>query len=120
MNKLEVGKTVVLKNVFFDTDKFDLKKKSKIELDKLVQFLQKNTTVTIELGGHTDNVGSAKANLTLSNNRAKSVYGYLVEQGVSNERLTTNGYGDTKPISSNETEQGRAENRRTEFKIISK
>lgn len=120
MNKLEVGKTVVLKNVFFDTDKFDLKKKSKIELDKLVQFLQKNTTVTIELGGHTDNVGSAKANLTLSNNRAKSVYGYLVEQGVAKERLTTNGYGDTKPISSNETEQDRAENRRTEFKIISK
>ncbi|MDF1673702.1 MAG: OmpA family protein [Vicingaceae bacterium] len=120
MNKLEIGKTVVLKNVFFETDKFDLKKKSKIELDKLVQFLQKNTTVTIELDGHTDNVGNAKANLTLSNNRAKAVYDYLTDQGVAKERLSTKGFGDTKPISSNETELGRAENRRTEFKIISK
>lgn len=120
MNKLEVGKSVVLKNVFFETDKFDLKKKSKIELDKLVQFLQKNTTVTIEIGGHTDNVGNAKANLALSNNRANAVYDYLTKQGVAKERLSTKGFGDTKPISSNETEIGRAENRRTEFKIISK
>ena len=120
LQKIEVDKTVVLKNVFFDTDKFDLKAKSKVELDKLVSFLTKNKTVKIELGGHTDNVGSAKSNQVLSENRAKSVNDYLVEKGVDVARLTIKGYGDTKPIADNTTEQGRAENRRTEFKIIAK
>jgi outer membrane protein OmpA-like peptidoglycan-associated protein len=120
LQKIEVGKTVVLKNVFFETNKFDLKTKSKVELDKLVGFLTKNNTSKIELGGHTDNVGNPKANQVLSNNRAKAVYDYLVEKGIEKERLTTQGYGDTKPIADNNTEEGRAENRRTEFKIISK
>jgi outer membrane protein OmpA-like peptidoglycan-associated protein len=120
LQKIEVGKSVVLKNVFFDTDKFDLKQKSKIELDKLINFLAKNKTVIIELGGHTDNVGSAKSNQILSENRAKSVYSYLLENGVPEERLAAKGYGDTKPIADNATEKGRAENRRSEFKIISK
>jgi outer membrane protein OmpA-like peptidoglycan-associated protein/Tol biopolymer transport system component len=120
LQKIEVGKSVVLKNVFFDTDKFDLKQKSKIELDKLITFLAKNKTVIIELGGHTDNVGSAKSNQILSENRAKSVYSYLLENGVPEERLAAKGYGDTKPIADNATEKGRAENRRSEFKIISK
>ena len=120
MNKIEVGKTVVLKNVFFDTDKFDLKHKSKIELNKLVQFLEKNPTIKIELGGHTDNVGNVKANQILSNNRAKAVYDYLIEKEIAKERLTTKGYGDTKPIADNNTDEGKAINRRTEFKIISK
>ncbi len=120
MDKIEIDKTVVLKNVFFDTDKYKLKQKSKIELDKLVSFLTKNATVKIELGGHTDNVGSAKSNQILSENRAKSVYGYLVEKEIDAARLTIKGYGDTKPLSDNTSEQGRAKNRRTEFKIISK
>ena len=120
LNKIEVGKTVVLRNVFFDTDKFDLKQKSKIELNRLMAFLEKNPTVKIELGGHTDNVGSAKSNQVLSNNRARAVYDYLLSQGVVAERLSTKGYGDTKPIADNNTEEGRAENRRTEFKITSK
>jgi outer membrane protein OmpA-like peptidoglycan-associated protein len=120
LQKIEAGKSVVLKNVFFDTDKFDLKKKSMVELDKLINFLAKNKTVKIELGGHTDNVGSAKSNQLLSENRAKSVYSYLLENGVPAERLTAKGYGDTKPIADNATEQGRADNRRSEFKIISK
>jgi len=120
MQKIEVNKTMVLKNVFFDTDKFDLKPKSKIELDKLVSFLTKNTTVKIELGGHTDNVGSVSSNQILSENRAKAVYSYLIEKGIVADRLTAKGYGDTKPIAGNETEQGRSENRRTEFKIVAK
>lgn len=120
MHKIEIDKTVVLKNVFFDTDKYDLKQKSKIELDKLASFLVKNANVKIELGGHTDNVGSTKSNQVLSENRANAVYDYLVENGIDAERLSTKGYGDTKPIADNSTEQGRAENRRTEFKIISK
>ncbi len=120
LQKIEVGKTVVLKNVFFETNKFDLKSKSKVELNKLASFLTKNATAKIELGGHTDNVGNAKANQILSNNRAKAVFDYLVEKGIEKERLSTQGYGDTKPIADNGTEEGRAENRRTEFKIISK
>ena len=120
MQKIEIDKTVVLKNVFFETAKFNLKQKSKIELDKLVDFLIKNATVKIELGGHTDNVGSVNSNQILSKNRAKTVYDYLVEKGIAIERLSTKGYGDTKPIADNSTEQGRAENRRTEFKIIEK
>ena len=120
LQKIEVGKSVVLKNVFFDTDKFDLKQKSKIELDKLVHFMTKNNTINIELGGHTDNVGSVKSNQILSENRAKSVFAYLVEKGISADRLTVKGYGDTMPIADNTTEKGRAENRRSEFKIVSK
>jgi outer membrane protein OmpA-like peptidoglycan-associated protein len=120
LQKIEVGKTVVLKNIFFETNKFDLKPKSKTELNKLVGFLTKNATAKIELGGHTDNVGNIKANQVLSNNRAKAVFDYLVENGIAKERLSTQGYGDTNPIASNDTEEGRAENRRTEFKIISK
>lgn len=120
LHKIEVNKTMVLKNVFFGTDKFDLKSKSKIELDKLVSFLNKNKALKIELGGHTDNVGSKASNQTLSENRAKSVYNYLVEKGIDIGRLTSKGYGDEKPIADNNTEKGRAENRRTEFKIIAK
>ena len=120
LHKIEVNKTMVLKNVFFATDKFDLESKSKIELDKLVSFLNKNKTLKIELGGHTDNVGSKSSNQILSENRAKSVYDYLVEKGVSIERLTAKGYGDANPIADNATEKGRAENRRTEFKILAK
>lgn len=120
LQQIEVGKSVVLKNVFFETNKFDLKPTSKIELDKLVDFLTKNPTLEIELGGHTDNVGNAKMNITLSQNRAKSVYAYLIEKGIIATRLTTKGYGANKPIASNDTEEGRAENRRTEFKVIKK
>jgi outer membrane protein OmpA-like peptidoglycan-associated protein len=120
LQKIEVGKSMVLKNVFFDTDQFELKKKSMVELDRLISFLTKNKTVNIELGGHTDNVGSAKSNQVLSENRAKSVYSYLLENGISKERLTAKGYGDTKPIADNATEKGRAENRRSEFMIVSK
>jgi len=120
LQKIEIDKTVVLKNVFFDTDKFNLKQKSKIELDKLVSFLNKNKAVKIELGGHTDNVGLAKSNQVLSENRAKSVYDYLIQKGIVKDRLTTKGYGDAKPIADNNTPKGRAENRRTEFKVIAK
>ncbi|MGB0882311.1 MAG: OmpA family protein [Vicingaceae bacterium] len=120
LHKIEVNKTMVLKNVFFDTDKFDLKPKSEVELDKLVSFLNKNKTVKIEVGGHTDNVGSKLSNQILSENRAKSVYDYLLEKGIEISRLKAKGYGDEKPIADNSTEKGRAANRRTEFKILAK
>lgn len=118
MKKIKVGESVVLKNVFFETAKFDLKDKSRVELDKLTSFLEKNSKMTIELSGHTDNVGDKKMNQVLSENRAKAVFDYLVNKGIKAERLTTKGYGDTLPIADNNTEDGRAENRRTEFKVV--
>jgi outer membrane protein OmpA-like peptidoglycan-associated protein/Tol biopolymer transport system component len=110
--------SVILKNVFFDTDKFDLKDESKIELNKLVEFLTKNSTIKIEIGGHTDNVGDKKHNMQLSDNRAKSVLGYLTTNGVSKDRVTAKGYGDTRPVVKNDSDENRQMNRRTEFKII--
>ncbi len=118
MNKIKVGESVVLKNVFFETAKYDLKPQSKVELDKLIAFLKSNPNLKIELSGHTDNVGDKKSNQLLSENRAKAVYNYLTQNGVPTDRLTTKGYGDTQPIASNDTDEGRAENRRTEFKVM--
>ena len=108
----------MLNNVFFDTDSYELKPESKVELDKLVNFLNDNTTLKIELGGHTDNQGSKEHNLTLSKNWANAVKKYLESQGIAAERLTTNGYADAKPIDTNDTEKGRANNRRMEFKVL--
>ena len=117
---IDTGSVVELKNVFFETAKFNLKPESKVELNKLVSFLNLNKTLRIELGGHTDNVGDKKMNLTLSQNRSKSVYDYLIANGIDTKRLTYKGYGDTKPKVKNDTDEHRAMNRRTEFKVIGK
>ena len=108
---------VVLNNIFFDTNKYNLLPQSKIELQQLIQFLVLYPAVSIEIGGHTDNVGDDKSNLTLSENRAKTVYNYLVNNKISPARLSFKGYGETKPVADNHTEEGRKNNRRTEFKI---
>jgi outer membrane protein OmpA-like peptidoglycan-associated protein/tetratricopeptide (TPR) repeat protein len=112
------GEKVVLKNIFFDVNKFDLKKESDSELGKLVAFLKNSPAIKIEISGHTDNTGDKKANLILSENRAKAVYDYLIKQGIVATRLTYKGYGDTKSIADNNSETGRAQNRRTEFTIL--
>jgi outer membrane protein OmpA-like peptidoglycan-associated protein/tetratricopeptide (TPR) repeat protein len=117
---LDTGSVVELKNIFFETAKFDLKPESKVELDKLVAFLNTNKTLRIELGGHTDNVGDKKMNITLSQNRAKSVFDYLVTNGIDVKRLSYKGYGDTKPKVANDSDEHRAINRRTEFKVTRK
>lgn len=108
---------VVLRNIFFETGSAELKPESRVELDKLVDLLKKNPSMKIEISGHTDNVGSKESNLKLSDNRAKSVSTYLTGKGIVADRLSTKGYGDSKPIDDNTTEQGRANNRRTEFKV---
>lgn len=118
MLKVSDGQTIVLNNVFFDTDKFDLKPESRAELNKLAEFMTMNPDVQIEIGGHTDNQGSAAHNVTLSQNRATAVEGYLVQQGIDAERLSAKGYGQNKPIADNDTETGRAQNRRTEVKVL--
>ncbi len=120
MQKMDVGQTVVLNNVFFESDRFDLEPESKVELNKLVQFLKDNPTLHIELGGHTDNSGTKEQNQTLSTNRAKAVYTYLVSKGIATERLSYKGYADSKPLASNDTPEGKAKNRRTEFKVTQK
>jgi outer membrane protein OmpA-like peptidoglycan-associated protein len=111
---------VVLKNIFFDTDKFVLKTESKVELDKLIAFMKANPNLVIEVSGHTDNTGVKQKNVDLSLNRAKAVVDYLTQNGIAAEKLTAKGYADGQPIADNKTEAGRKQNRRTEFKIIQK
>ena len=120
LKQIKIGETVVLKNIFFETAKYDLKIESKIELEKLIQFLKNNPQIKIELSGHTDNTGKKDYNQNLSENRAKTVYNYLINKNITKQRLSYKGYGDTKPVDTNNTEQGKANNRRTEFKVIEK
>lgn len=117
LTPIEVGSPVVLKNVYFDVDKFDLRKESNAELDKMATFLKNNPNLKAEVGGHTDNTGDKKHNQQLSENRAKSVYDYLVAHGVAASRLTYKGYGDTSPLVPNDSPENKQKNRRTELKI---
>lgn len=118
LKPIKIGESVVLKNIFFDTDKFLLKDESTGELRKLIDYLQKNPKLKIEISGHTDNQGTEEHNLVLSQNRAKSVYGFLIQHGINESRLSYKGYGFTYPVDTNSSDQGRANNRRTEFKIL--
>lgn len=120
LKQIEIGSIIVLHNIFFDTDKYDLKPESYAELKKLIDLLNKNPKMTIEISGHTDNQGGKSHNQTLSENRARAVYDYLITNGILKARLTYKGYGDTQPIADNTTEEGRAKNRRTEFKVTGK
>ncbi len=120
LKKVEVGKEIVLRNIFFDFNQSTLRPESKAELERLAQLLRENPTIKIEISGHTDNVGSAAYNKGLSERRAKSVVDYLIGVGISADRMTYVGYGFDKPIASNDTDEGRQLNRRTEFKITSK
>ena len=118
LKRIELGENIVLKNVFFDTDKDILKPESEAELNRLVTLMQQNPQMKVEISGHTDNVGSKEHNVTLSKNRAKAVFDFLVNKGVDSKKMTHVGYGFDKPISTNDTPEGRALNRRTEFTII--
>jgi len=120
LKKIAVGGSVVLRNIFFDTGSFELLPESKSELQRLIDFLRANKTLYIELEGHTDNIGSEEFNLNLSEMRAKEVYKYLVSKGIREDRMIFKGYGYSQPIGSNDTPEGRALNRRTEFKITRK
>lgn len=118
LKPIKVGESVVMRNIFFDLDSYTLKPESKIELDRLVKLLKDNSLLQIEISGYTDNTGKADHNLKLSENRAKSVAEYLVQHGIEANRLVSKGYGDTKPVAGNDSEEGRALNRRTEFKVV--
>jgi outer membrane protein OmpA-like peptidoglycan-associated protein len=120
LKKLEVGNIVVLKNIFFDSDRSEIRKESENELERLVKLLSENQTMRIEIASHTDDQGTTEYNEKLSENRSKSVVSYLLSKGVSPSRLVAKGYGESKPIDTNDTEAGRQNNRRTEFKILAK
>ncbi|MES2425949.1 MAG: OmpA family protein [Bacteroidota bacterium] len=120
LEPIEVGNKVILKNIFFDTNKYNLKPESRSELQKMLEFLALNPTIHIEISGHTDNVGNDELNQTLSENRAKSVYDYLLSGKVDPARMVFKGYGKTQPIAPNDNDDNRAKNRRTEFKITAK
>ena len=113
----EPGKSFTLRNVLFDFAKASLKPSSFAALNDLVELLNRKKNISIEIGGHTDNIGKAEDNLRLSEARAKSVMDYLIKKGIAPNRLTFKGYGDTQPVKSNNTEAGRQENRRTEVRI---
>lgn len=119
MKKLREGNAIVLQNLFFDTDKYNLKEASKVELDKLTAFMEKHPSMVIEIRGHTDNVGSQERNQLLSEQRAGAVVEYLVSAGIDKTRLLAVGMGETEPVASNDEEAGRRANRRIDFKIKS-
>lgn len=105
------------RNIRFTSNSFDLPQDAFIELDRLLQLLTENPGLKIEISGHTDNIGKAEDNQVLATNRAKAIAGYLLSKGITQDRISYKGYGATQPIASNQTESGRAQNRRTTFTI---
>lgn len=115
---LTEGKIIKLKNIYFDFDKWDLHPRSFIELNKLISVLEKNPGMNIQIHGHTDSIGSDNYNIYLSRKRAKSVISYLSDNGIDVTRLSYKAYGSSEPVESNKDSEGRALNRRVEFKIL--
>ena len=118
LQPIEVGLTVRLKHIYFDFDKTTLKSESYVELNKVVDFLKKNPKVEIQISGHTDNKGNDDYNQNLSQGRSQAVVDYIISQGIEDFRLTAQGYGESKPVESNDTEAGRATNRRVEVTVV--
>lgn len=112
------SKTFILEGCNFETGQASLEPESYAVLDELVTYMTRRSEEKIEIGGHTDNVGSAAANMKLSTERANAVMNYLLAKGIAPERVTARGYGMTQPIEENNTAEGRASNRRTEIKVL--
>ncbi len=120
LQPLEANASIVLKNIFFDVNKYNLKNESQVELDNVVRLMKDNPTLSIQINGHTDNVGKVADNLKLSNDRAKAVVDYITSKNIDAKRLSFRGFGDKIPLSDNKTEEGRAKNRRTELKVVAR
>jgi len=118
LSPIQIDEKVVLRNVFFAFNSFELQPESQVELNKIFDFLKQNPSLKIEISGHTDTIGNAQYNQILSENRARSVVDYLMQKGIKSDRLTFKGYGSSVSIGTNDTEEGRATNRRTELKIV--
>jgi flagellar motor protein MotB/tetratricopeptide (TPR) repeat protein len=117
LKNIKCGSKIALRNVFFDTGKSTIRPESYPELDRLVKLMNDVATLKIELSGHTDNTGSATSNQTLSQSRAQAVVDYLAGKGIAKTRMVAKGYGSDRPVASNDSAEGRQENRRTEFEI---
>lgn len=118
LQKVAVGKKIVLNNIFFDSNESTLRKESFSELERAVKLMNDMSSLQMEISGHTDNIGSSKSNRQLSELRAKAVKDFLISKGCDKDRLKHKGYGSGQPISTNNTEIGRQMNRRTEFKVL--
>ncbi len=118
LSKVKVGKTIVLKNIYFDVDSYDLKEQSLSEIDNAFQLLKDNPEIIVEIAGHTDDTGSYDYNLKLSENRAKAVFKELISKGINKERLNYKGYADAEPLKANNSELNKKSNRRIEFRVI--
>lgn len=118
LEKLRSGSVTVLNNIFFEFDKYELQLASLAELDKMVRLLKENPTISIEVGGHTDNVGSEAYNLELSQKRASSVVKYLLKKEIPQYRVKSKGYGSSRPIAPNTSEKDQKLNRRIEFRVL--
>lgn len=117
LQPVELGKAYRMKDIYYESNSAELTPDSKKVLDEFIEFLTENPRIKVSIQGHTDNLGSDASNLQLSNNRAKSVYEYLILKGISSSRLSYKGFGESVPVSENDTEVGRALNRRTEFLV---
>jgi outer membrane protein OmpA-like peptidoglycan-associated protein len=118
MHPFKTGAVEILKNIFFDTDKAEIRQESKPELDKLYNLLKKDQSLHVQISGHTDDRASHEYNLVLSEARAVAVVQYLVDKGIDRKKIFAKGYGEIQPVASNETEEGRQINRRIEFMIL--
>ncbi len=118
VNPVVKNKPIVIDNIYFDFGQFELKKESYYELNNISVFLQNNEKINVEIAGHTDNVGSDEDNMILSKNRAKSVVEYFLSKGIDKSRISYVGYGETKPIADNSTDEGREKNRRVELEFV--
>ncbi len=120
LQPIEIGERIILRNVFYEFDSYTLKEVSRVELDRVVRFMDEHPSLVAEIGGHTDSRGTEAYNLELSEKRSESVVNYLINNGIEPDRIRSKGYGEFSPVASNETKEGRALNRRTELKILAK
>ncbi|WP_375416159.1 OmpA family protein [uncultured Hymenobacter sp.] len=118
LEPVRAGRSVVLNNLFFDTNEYALKPQSRTELNRLIEFMRQYRDVQIEISGHTDNVGTPEANALLSQRRAQAVQEYLAGHGVAASRLRAKGYGANRPLTANDTDAHRQQNRRIELRIL--
>jgi len=120
LQEIKVGGQYPLHDILFATNSYEINDTIKVVLDNFAEFLTENPKLHVDINGHTDNVGDHQSNLTLSENRARTVFEYLVSRDINRSRLQYKGFGETKPVASNDTEAGRAKNRRTVFVVTAK
>ncbi len=120
LEQLNTGSSFKIDNIYFATNSYEINQISEEVINEFISYLRVNKSIVIEINGFTDNIGSSSDNQVLSENRAKSVYEYIISSGIQKNRISFNGFGEEYPVDDNDSEEGRSKNRRTEFKIISK